>query len=120
MKLRLTAFLGAFGLTIVAAVVGNVLESKGYLTEEQLGPQGVKTGMAIFFGLFCLICLTIIPLMIRLFISGHIAIGNGDLPPIRWLRAHENTVVFAVWAFFVLGLAIIWALAREDILTEFP
>ena len=120
MKLRLTAFLGAFGLTIVAAVVGNVLESKGYLSEEQLGSQGVKTGMAIFFGLFCLICLTIIPLMIRLFISGHIAIGNGDLPPIRWLRAHENTVVFAVWAFFVLGLAIIWALAREDILTEFP
>lgn len=119
MKLRLTAFLGAFGLTIVAAIVGNVLESQGYLTEEQLGPQGVKAVMAVFFGLFCLICLTIVPLAIRFFITGQVSIGNGDLPPIRCLRAHENAAVFAVWGFFVLGLAIIWALARDELLNEF-
>lgn len=29
MLLRLSAFLGAFGLTIVAAIVGNILESRG-------------------------------------------------------------------------------------------
>lgn len=119
MKLRLKAFLGAFGLTIVAAIVGNILESQGYLTEERLGQQGVKALMAFFFGLFCLICLTIVPLAIRLFIRGQVSIGNGDLPPIRWLRVHENAAVFAAWGFFFLGLAIIWALAREDILNEF-
>lgn len=75
--------------------------------------------MGVFFGLFCLICLTIVPLAIRLFIRGQVSIGNGDLPPIRWLRVHENAAVFAAWGFFFLGLAIIWAPAREDILNEF-
>ena len=119
MKIRLTAFLAAFGLTIVAAIIGNVLEAKGILTREKIGPQGIAIGMMIYFGLFCLICFTAVPLVVRLFILGQNKIGNGELAVIRCLQAHENTVVFAAWGFFILGLVIIYVLAKDQIVKDF-
>lgn len=118
MKVRLIAFLGAFGLMIVAAIIGNVLESKGILTRENLGPRGLVAAMGIFFALFCLICFTIVPLALRFFIAGQIKIGNGQLAVIKWLQAHENAVVLAAWGFFILGLVIIYVLAKDQILKD--
>jgi hypothetical protein len=118
MKVRLIAFLAAFGLMIVAAIIGNVLESKGLLTREKLGPDGVAAGMMIYFGLFCLICFTIVPLAVRIFLIGQTKIGNGQLAIIKWLQAHENAVVFAAWGFFILSLIIIYALAKDQIIKD--
>ena len=116
MKTRLIAFLAAFGLTIIAAIIGNVLESKGILTREKMGPRALLTVYGVFFGLFCLICVTLIPLVIRLCSSGQIKIGNGEVAVIKWLQQHENAVVIGLWAFFFFGLFIIFALARDQIL----
>ena len=103
---------------IVAAIIGNVLESKGILTREKLGPGGVATGMMIYFGLFCLICFTVVPLAVRFFIQGQIKIGNGQLAVIKWLQAHEHGVVFGFWGFFILGLVIIYVLAKDQIIKD--
>jgi len=118
MKIRLIAFLAAFGLTIVAAIIGHVLESKGILVREKMTPGGIAAVMSIYFGLFCLICITIVPLALRMFIAGQIKIGNGELVLIKWLRVHENAVVPAFFGFFVLGLAIIYALAKDQIMKD--
>ena len=118
MKVRLTAFLGVLGLTIVAAIIGNVLESRGILTRDQLGPNGIAVVMGVFFGLFCLLCFTVIPLALRIFIAGQIKIGHGELAVIKWLKGHENKVVFACWGFFVLGLIIIYVLAKDQIIKD--
>ncbi len=118
MKIRLSFFLIALGLMLAAAILGNVLESKGIITREMLGPDGIVMVIALFIGLFCLVCFTLIPLVIRLFIRGQIKIGNGELAVIKWLVRHENAVVLAFWGLFVLGALLIYILAREEIFTE--
>jgi hypothetical protein len=118
MKIRLLAFLAAFGLMIVAAIIGNILEATGVLVPEKMGPNGIVAVFGVYFGLFCLICFTIVPLAVRIFIAGQIKIGNGELVIIKWLRKHENAVVFAYWGVFVLGLAIIYVLAKDQILQD--
>ena len=118
MKIRLTFFLAALGLMLAAAIIGNVLEAKGIVTRETLGPDGISAVIALFIGLFCLVCLTLIPLVIQVFIRGQIRIGNGELRVIKWLREHENAVVLAFWGLFVLGAILIYVLAREEILKE--
>ena len=100
-----------FGLIIISAIVGNILESKGLLTPERLGPRGIAAGMMVYFTLFCLLCFTIVPLAVRVFIAGQIKIGNGQLAIIKWLQSHEHGVVFAFWGFFIAGLVIIYAVA---------
>ncbi len=118
MKIRLTFFLAALGLMLAAAIIGNVLESKGIVTRESLGPDGIAAVIAFFMGLFCLVCLTLVPLVVRLFIRGQIKIGNGELAVIKWLREHENVAVLAFWGLFVLGVLLIYTLAREEIFKE--
>ena len=83
MKVRLIAFLAVFGLMIIAAIIGNVLESKGLLTPERLGTRGIAAGMMVYFALFCLICFTIVPLAVRFFIVGQIKISNSELAVIK-------------------------------------
>ena len=118
MKVRLTAFLAVFGLIIISAIVGNVLESNGILTRENLGPRGIAAGMMVYFALFCLLCFTAVPLAVRIFIAGQIKIGHGQLAVIKWLQAHEHAVVFAFWGFIIVGFAIIYALAKDQILND--
>lgn len=118
MKIRVCFFLAALGLMLAAAILGNVLESKGIVTRETLGPDGITAVIVLFLGLFCLVCLTLIPLVIRLFIRGQIKIGNGELTVIKWLREHENAVVVAFWGLFILGVILIYVLAREEIFRE--
>jgi len=118
MWVRLVAFLAALGLTIAAAIVGNVLESKGIVTRERLCPRGIAAITGVYFGLFCLLCFTIVPLAIRFFIAGHVKIGNGEVVVIKWLREHENTVVFSLWGLFILGLIIIFVLSKDEIMKD--
>jgi len=42
---------------------------------------------------------SLVPLVLRLFITLQIRIGNGEFFPIKWLQANEQIVVFGVWGF---------------------
>jgi len=118
MKIRLCFFLAALCLMLATAILGNVLESKGMVTRGMLGPEGMAAVLVLFMGLFCLVCLTLIPLVVRVFIRGQIRIGNGELTVIKWLREHENAVVLAFWGLYVVGAILIYILAKDEILRE--
>lgn len=118
MKIRLCFFLAALGLMLATAILGNVLEAKGMVTRGMLGPEGMAAVFVLFMGLFCLVCLTLIPLVVRVFIKGQIRIGNGELTVIKWLREHENAVVLAFWGLYVVGAILIYILAKDEILRE--
>jgi hypothetical protein len=38
---------------------------------------------------------------------------------VKWLRANEQKVVYCVWGFFILGLAIAFFLNRNEIFRYF-
>ena len=62
--------------------------------------------MVVYFVLFCVLGFSIVPLAIRVFIFLQIKIGNAEVFLVRFLQAHEQSVVFGVWGLFVLGLCI--------------
>jgi len=96
--------ISALVLLIASAVIGNYLESSGILTKEKLGQRGLAAVMLIYFGLFCIIAFSAVPVIFRLFIAGQSKIGNAGQPVIQWLQAHEAIVVYTVWALFSTGL----------------
>jgi hypothetical protein len=102
----LIIFLSAFGLLILGAVIGNILESSGTVTKETIGSRGTTAVMVVYFVLFCVLGFSIVPLAIRVFIFLQIKIGNAEVFLVRFLQAHEQSVVFGVWGLFVLGLCI--------------
>lgn len=119
MKFRLIAFLGVFGFTLIAAIIGNLLETNGMLTRGMLGGGTLTTVKIFFFGLFCLLCMTLIPLVLRVFIAGQSAIGNGDLYVIRWLRRYEIQIIFVLECLFLAGLILIFLLEKGAFLSIF-
>ena len=42
-------------------------------------------------------------------------IGNGEFFFIKWFQAHEQTIVYGFWGVFIVGLGIIFSLAKDDI-----
>ena len=50
--------------------------------------------------------------MLKFFLAGQIAIGNGNVTIIRAIAAHQAGVVVRIWLFLALGLAIV-LLARN-------
>lgn len=113
MKFRLIAFLGVFGLTLIVAIIGNLLEAKGILTREMLDADALTAVKIFFFGLFCLLCVTLVPLVLHAFIAGQSAIGNGDFCAIRWLRRYEIQIVLVLECLFLAGLVLIFLLERR-------
>ena len=103
-KLFLIIFASVFGLIILSAVIGNILESKGMLTVEAIGSKGVTAVKIFYFVLFCIMGFSIVPLVIRLFISLQTRIGNAEFFLVRFLQGHEQSVVFGVWIVFIIGL----------------
>jgi len=96
----------SFGLIIAGSVTLGTLESQGTLTSESMGPQGSAAVQIIYFILFCVMCLALIPIFIRTFIVLQIKIGHGSLSIIQWLQAHERAVVYGAWSIFVIGLCL--------------
>ena len=77
-KIFLVILASAFGLIIIGSVVGGVMESRGMLTEETLGPKGITIIKIIYFTLFCIICFAVVPVVIRYFIVLQTKIGSKE------------------------------------------
>ena len=101
-KICLIVFASVFGLLIVSAIIGNILESTGTL--KTLSPKGVTAVKMFYFALFCVLVFSLVPLLLKYFISAQIKIGNEELFLIKWLQAHEQGVVFGFWTLCVIGL----------------
>jgi len=112
-RVWLIVFAASFGLMLAGAIIGNILESKGVLTKEALGTNGVYAIKLFFFTLFCIAALSLVPLAVRYFIAMQIKIGNGEFSLIKWLQAHESTVVFCFWGLCVVGLFLALPAARK-------
>ena len=102
----------SLGLIVVSAAIGNILKSKGILTEEMLGSRGVNAVLIFYVGLFCIMAFSLVPLALRFFINMQVKIGHGELFPIKWLQAHEQLAVFGFWGLVITGLVIIIALVK--------
>jgi len=117
-KLYIIILASSFGLIILGSIIGGILESSGTLTREILGVRGDTILLMISFALFCVMAFALVPLVIRFFIVMQIKIGNGEFFLIQWFQAHEHTVVYCAWGMLVLGLVIIFSLAKNDILNS--
>jgi len=113
-KIFLIILASAFGLIIVGAIVGGIMESHGTFTEETIGPKGITVIQIIYFILFCIMGFALVPIVIRYFIAMQIKIGNGELFLIKWLQAHEQGVIYGFWSLFVIGLCIAVPAAIKD------
>ncbi len=116
MNIKLFSFLffGSLGLIIISAVIGNILESKGIVTKEILGPSGIIAVVIFYFTLFCIMAFSLVPLVLRFFLKMQVKIGNQEVALIRWLQNHEQSVVFGFWGFIVIGLIIIFSLVKTS------
>jgi Cu/Ag efflux pump CusA len=101
-KIYLIIFASAFGVLIVSAIFGNILESNGTL--KTLSPIGIAAVKLFYVALFCVLCFSLIPLLLTYFISAQIKIGNGESFLIQWLQAHEKGFIYGFWALCVIGL----------------
>jgi len=127
-KICLIILASAFGLLIVGAIIGNILEPKqrahssqlccGELqsggTLEKLGANGITAIKLTYFVLFCVIGFSLVPLLIKYFISGQIKIGNEEFFLIKWIQAHEKGVIYGFWSLFLIGLCIALPAAIKD------
>lgn len=103
-KLFLVVFLVTLSVTLVSAIIGNILEANG--TIGNLGPRGIMTVKVFFLSLFCLLVFSLLPLILHFFLVSQARIGNADLFVIKWLQSHEKEVIYGVWLFFLVGLCI--------------
>lgn len=113
-KVFLVIFVSAFGLMILSAIIGNILEANGTLTVETIGSKGVTAVKVFYFVLFCILGFSLVPLAIRLFISLQTRIGNAGSFLVQTIQANEQSVVFGVWILFVIGLCIAVPAAVKD------
>ena len=103
-------FGGILALTILLAILGNVLQAAGVTA-----PQGFETpAKVVFFTLFLAIGFSAIPLMVKLVLAGQVRIGNADRPLIRTLIAHQGAIIWAMWAVILAGLALAVPAAIDD------
>jgi hypothetical protein len=100
----------AFGLMIVGSILGSILGSRGYTSNPQLG----KTVLVVYVVLFLALGFASVPILLRVFTTLQAKIGNGDLPPVRWIRKNEFVISCCVWGFFLLGLIIALPTALRD------
>jgi hypothetical protein len=110
----LVIFVSAFGLVILGAVVGGYLESSGAMTRESIGPRGTAAVKVCFFTLFCVLGFSAVPCALRLFLFLQSATGNAEFFLVRFLRAHEQAVVYGIWGLFVIGLCVAVSAALKE------
>jgi len=103
-KLYVILLASSFGLMILGAIVGGILESSGIVTRETLGPKGVTAVVGFYLLLFIVGAFALVPLLVRWFTSAQIKIGNDESFIIRWLEEHEQAAVYGIWGLFFLGL----------------
>jgi len=104
----------SFGLMILGAVIGGILESSGTVTRETLSSNNIIIILIIYFTLFCAAAFAFVPLAVRFFIVMQIKIGNSEFFFIKWLQAHEHAVIYSFWIFMIIGLCIAVPAAVKD------
>jgi len=109
-KLYIAIAACAFGLMIVGSIIGGILGSRGYTSNPQLE----KTMLIIYGILFLALGFASVPILLRVFTTLQARIGNGELPPIRWIRKNEFVISCCVWGIFLLGLIIALPTALKD------
>jgi hypothetical protein len=118
-RIFLIVFLSTLGLIIIGSIVGNIHESRGTLSAATIGANGINAWKLVFFVLFCVLAIALVPLFVRFFITMQIKIGNGEFALIKFFQAHEQAIVYGVWIMIVIGFGIIFTLGRDDILQDF-
>ena len=101
---------GIFALTILIAILGNILEAAGIVLPE----RAQAPAQIVFFLLFLGIGFSAIPLMVKLVLAAQVRLGNADKPIIRTLIAHQNRIIWAMWIVCLAGLALAVPAAIED------
>ena len=112
MRMNTKVFLAIFISTILIAILGSVLASRGKLS--WLGAKENKVMVIFGFTLFCILGYSIIPLAIKFFVTMQIKIGNGELLMVKWLQGHEVGTVIGVWIFLLIGLCMAIPSAIKD------
>ena len=94
---------GFFAATIGIAIAGNVLQAAG------VGPIPPRFQMAAkvgFFLLFLGIGFSAIPVMVKLVLAGHVALGNASRAPVQALARWQNIVIWVMWGLAAAGLVV--------------
>jgi hypothetical protein len=116
-RIKFFAFLavGSFVAMIALSVLGAILQSRGWHPDPEHPDRiGYLVG-GVFVALFLLLAFSLVPLMIRLFVSGQARIGNRELGLIQLLAAHERGAAYAIWALWGTGLAIATPFMLHDL-----
>ncbi len=89
---------GAVVAMILVSVVGGILEKSQQepTVEQEQFMEKLTTGIMGF--LFVTFCVAMIPLFLRFFTHMQGLIGNGELGMVKFIRQHERTITFVVWA----------------------
>jgi len=94
---------GLFVLILAMAWGGNALEASGIIKD----PQRWQTPMQIlFFSLFILFAFSLVPTMVRAFVAGQRAIGNGEKPLIGFFARHQLAIVCTIWGLWIAGFVV--------------
>ncbi len=109
-KLYIAIAASSFGLMVVGSIIGGILGARGYTSNPQLE----KTMLIIYGILFLALGFAAVPILLRVFATLQAAIGNGELPPIRWIRKNEFVISCCVWGIFLLGLIVALPTALKD------
>jgi hypothetical protein len=109
-KLYIVIAASAFGLMIVGSIIGGILGARGYTSNPQLE----KTMLIIYGLLFLALAFASVPILLRVFTTLQTKIGNGELPPVRWIRKNEFVISCWAWGIFLLGLIIALPTALRD------
>ena len=111
-KLYMIILLFSFGLMIFGAVAGGILESASIVNRDSWGPRAETVINAIYLVLFFIMGFSLVPLVLRLFITMQIRIGNGEFFPIKWLQANEQAAVYGIWGVYLIGISIVLMLVK--------
>jgi len=99
----LISFVVSFALIILGSFAGRALEAGSKGITKPPDPKRALKVKLFFLCLFWVMAFSLVPVALHLFTAMQMRIGNGDVPAVRWLIAHEPSVVYWVWALFTAG-----------------
>jgi hypothetical protein len=91
---------GSIVLAIIAWImIGNIL-----IIYAHVPPTPTTAARVLFFVIFLALAFSAVPLMVKSFLALQVAIGNGGVGMIRFIIAHQNAIVYGVWACCLLSI----------------
>ena len=92
-----------FGALLLLAIGGNALIASGMVKQPTTPSVPV---MILFFALTIAFAFSAVPVMVKLVLRGHAAMGNEGAPIIRDLVRSQTLIIWLIWALMALGSAI--------------